>query len=199
MARARVTVRDAVPDDLPDLVALWGQLRETAGRFEPSAPQPSEAGVLTRLRQAQDDPALRILVASVDGSVVGMAVVHAGTVNPLDERVVVSVDYLHVFADRHGLGVGTGLLATAADWAETLGAEQVITSVSPGEREAARFYARLGFGPTMVRRSASTAVLRRALSPDPRLASRDAAARRRLGRVRPVVTRASHLGRQAQR
>jgi GNAT superfamily N-acetyltransferase len=192
-------VREAVPDDLPELVALWTELRETEGRFEPGSPAPSEAGVLSALRSAQDDPSLRILVASVDGAVAGMAVVHAGPVTPVDQRTVVSVDYLHVFADRHGQGVATSLLAATVDWADTLGAEQVMVSVSAGQREAARFYARLGFGPTTVRRAASTATLRRSLSPDPRLASVDAPARRRVARVRPLVTRTSRTGRPAQR
>jgi GNAT superfamily N-acetyltransferase len=194
MARLRAVVRDAVPDDLPDLVALWTELVRTAGRFQLVVPQVSEAWVLTRLRQAQEDPNLRVLVGSVDGTVAGMAIVHAGPLSPVDDNVVVSVDYLHVLSQLRGRGVGSSLLAAVAEWADTLGAEQVVTAISPGEREASRFYARLGFGPTVVRRSASTPVLRRALAPDPRLASLGTAGRRRLGRGRPGMPRAARPG-----
>lgn len=189
MARLPAAVRDAVTDDLPDLVALWAELRETAGRFQLTAPHATEAGVLARLRQVQEDPQLRVLVASMDGAIAGMAVVHAGPVSPLVDELAVSVDFLHVFAERRRRGVGSSLLAAVAEWADALGAEQVVTSVSPGERDVARFYARLGFGPTMVRRAVSTSTLRRTLSPDPRAVSLDVVSRRRLGRVRTAMPR----------
>jgi hypothetical protein len=67
----------------------------------------------------------------------------------------------------------------------------VITSVLPQMRETQRFYARLGFGPVVVRRSATVSVLRRRLAPTGAGSATDnlLARRRSLRRVRAAVAR----------
>ena len=69
-----------------------------------------------------------------------------------------------VVADRHRRrGAGRALVAAAAAFAEERGLDQLVVSVHPGSREANRFFARLGFAPLAVRRSAPVAAVRRRL------------------------------------
>ena len=191
MARPHVTVRDAVPDDVADLVAMWTELREAAGHIDRTLPPASEAGVLARLQQVRDSAGHRVLVASMDGAVVGMAVLTYGDVLPLVDSTAVHVHYLHVRPGSRRRGVGHALVTAAATWAEDMGAEQLVTSLLQSEREANRFFARLGFGQSVVRRVAPTAALRRRLLPDHRasLAEGFAARRATLRRVRAAMVR----------
>jgi hypothetical protein len=65
--------------------------------------------------------------------------------------------------------------------------------VLPHLRETQRFYARLGFGPVVVRRSVPVSMLRRRLAGDARATQVDnvLARRRTLRRVRAAVARVS--------
>lgn len=191
MARTHVMVRDAVPDDLPDLVGLWQELLPTSARVERGPGQSAEAAVLERLREVTQSPDRRLVVATVAGEVAGMAVLTFGGVLPLIDQNAVHVHYLHVRDGLRRRGVGHALLAAAASWAEDRGAEQVITALPANAREANRFFARLGFSQTVVRRVTSTAALRRRLAADPLQASAEevAARRRALRRMRAAMVR----------
>lgn len=166
MTRPAVAVRDANPDDLPDLLRLWAELREVDHRHDRSTPAPSEAAVLGCLQQAAQDPALRIVVAVLGAEVVGLAVLAHSAAAPLFEPRSVQVHHLYVREAHRRRGAGHALLACAAAFAEELGAEQVLTDVHPQQRDAQRFFARLGFGPLVVRRVTSVGALRRRLVAD---------------------------------
>ena len=94
-----------------------------------------------------------------------MMLLTAAAYAPLFEQRAVHAHYLHVKDGFRRRGVGKALLAAAVTFADEVGAEHVITSVLPQMRETQRFYARLGFGPVVVRRSATVSVLRRRLAP----------------------------------
>jgi len=193
VTRPSVVVRDAGPDDLPALMVMWRELRDLGGRFERSMPQATEDGVLDRLRCISDDPDSRALVAVVDDQAAGMAVLTTGPYAALFDQNAVHVHYLHVREGLRRRGVAHALLAAAVNLGEELGAEHVITSVLPHLRETQRFYARLGFGPVVVRRSVPVSVLRRRLAGDLRATTADnvLARRRSLRRVRAAVARVS--------
>lgn len=195
MPRPFVVVRDATPDDLPDLLSMWRELRDLGGRFDRAAPQPTDAGVLARLRAAEQDPSVRIVVAVVAGAPVGMAVIAHQPYAALFETQSVHVHYLHVKDGHRRRGVGRALVATAVSFAEEVGAEHVLTNVGSAQRESQRFYARLGFAPLVVRRVAPVATLRRRLAADGYGQTEHVLARRRtaLGRsrVRAALARVS--------
>ena len=68
------------------------------------------------------------------------------------------------------------LLRAAVTFADEVGAGDVVVNVPPSARDVNRFYARLGFSPMVVRRSAPLGQLRRRLGVEPRLDPRDATA-----------------------
>ena len=71
--RANVVVREATPDDLPDLLALWAEQRSLTTRSERIGPEPSVAGALETLARAQRNPDTRVVLATMGETVVGTA------------------------------------------------------------------------------------------------------------------------------
>ena len=191
MTRPAVLVRGARPDDLPALLLMWDELREMGSRLERVIPPSGAAGVLERLESVSRDPDSCAVVAVVDDEVVGMAVLTATAYAPLFEQRAVHAHYLHVRDGFRRRGVGKALLTAAVSFADDVGAEHVITSVLPQMRETQRFYARLGFGPVVVRRSVSVSALRRRLTGAPAPSSADhlVARRRSLRRLRATMAR----------
>ena len=193
MTRPAVLVRDARPDDLPALLLMWDELRDMGSRLERVIPPSGAAGVLERLESVSRDPDSCAVVAVVDDEVAGMAVLTATAYAPLFEQRAVHAHYLHVRDGFRRRGVGKALLTAAVSFADDVGAEHVITSVLPQMRETQRFYARLGFGPVVVRRSVSVSALRRRLTGAPAPSSADhlVARRRSLRRLRATMARAA--------
>ena len=191
MTRPAVLVRGARPDDLPALLLMWDELREMGSRLERVIPPSDAAGVLERLESVSRDPDSCAVVAVVDDEVAGMAVLTATAYAPLFEQRAVHAHYLHVRDGFRRRGVGKALLTAAVSFADDVGAEHVITSVLPQMRDTQRFYARLGFGPVVVRRSVSVSALRRRLTGAPAPSSADhlVARRRSLRRLRATMAR----------
>lgn len=191
MTRPAVVVRAATPEDHEAILAMWTEMRDLGGRMERVMPGPGDEALRERLGCITSDPETRALVAVVDGEVAGMALFTAQAYAPLFDQRAVHAHYLHVRDGFRRRGVGKALLAAAVTYAEEVGAEHVITSVLPQLRETQRFYARLGFSPVVVRRSASVSVLRRRLTPPGGASVTDhlLARRRTLRRVRAAVAR----------
>lgn len=194
MSRPTVAVRAACPDDVTALVAMWTELRALGGRMERAMPPVSEDGVMDRLRAVEADPGSKVLVAEVDGQVAGLAVLTTSAYAPLFDQTAVHLPYLHVRDGFRRRGVGKALLAAATGFADELGAEHLIASVLPQLRDTNRFYARLGFGPVVVRRAVPVSVLRRRLAAEGVAGAADdvLVRRRTLRRVRAAVARVNN-------
>jgi predicted N-acetyltransferase YhbS len=176
---ATVTTRNATEADVMAIGELWGELRVRAGKVGPFGPPASEVSIRDRLDALRSDPTHRVVVAEVDGDVVGLAVMSALPVTPISDVESVQISFMHVRDDRRRRGVGRAIVGAAADFAAQIGAEYVTVGVFPGARESNRFFARLGFSPLVVRRAIATAALQRRLSGDIERAER----RRRLRRL----------------
>lgn len=113
MTRPSVAVRDARPEDLPALMAMWDELRAVGSRLERVMPLADEAGVLERLDLVTADPASRALVAVVDDEVAGMVVLTSSAYAPLFDQRAVHAHYLHVRDGFRRQGVDKALLAAA--------------------------------------------------------------------------------------
>ncbi len=171
MARPSLRVRPATEADLPALLSLGSELREQLVSTETVRLRGSVFGAQHALEarycDAMADPH-RHLVVVVDGApgaleeVLGMALLTVGPANALLDHLAVHMSH-SVVADRHRRrGAGRALVAASAAFADERGVDQLVVSVPPGSREANRFFARLGFAPIAVRRSAPVGgVLRR--------------------------------------
>lgn len=189
-----VRVRAVTTEDLPVLLALGDELREQVlpaeGGSRSRSTQVSRPAMAQRYAHAIEDPE-RHLVLAVGGKqgapeeALGMALFTVASANALLDIPAVHVSHA-VVADRHRKrGAGKALVAAAASFAEERGIEQLVVSVHPGSRDAARFFARLGFAPLAVRRVAPVAAVRRRLAAGERLPSEHVVRLRR----RPVRVR----------
>ncbi len=93
------------------------------------------------LRELTESPDSEVLVAELDGEVIGLCTVY------LDIRSVrfgqrAWVEDLSVAPERRSLGVGKRLLDAAKDWARARGATHLELDSSTARVEAHRFYER---------------------------------------------------------
>jgi GNAT superfamily N-acetyltransferase len=191
VGRSAVTVRAAGQDDADGLVELWGQLRTHLGRTAQYTPTPSVERVLETLDFADHDAGARMLVAVADDQAVGMALAVLSPISPYISFQAVHVDYLHVREGYERRGVGKALLTAATAYADEVGSDHLLVNVFPANRDAHRFYARLGFQPVVTRRMAHVSVLRRRLGLETASSAHEGrSARRRavLSGRRPLVS-----------
>lgn len=208
MSRAPVTIRVAAPEDVNGLVELWRQTTRDGSRDNVGERHATEgleghttedllltpevmeaAGAIARIAA---DPSERLLVACVEGDVVGAVHLRRGPVSPLQLLEAVHLSHLHVRPANRRRGVASALLAAATAWAEEKDSTHVLATSPASTREAHRFLARLGFGQIAVIRAASTSALRTRFAglavgsgDTGRLIARRRALRRRQGRPFP--------------
>lgn len=180
MLRAPVVVRAATDDVVTSLTPLWAEFREQSGAaVVPNGTHDLSDRVRARIRESQTAveaglrPSYRLTVAWLDGEPIAFASLSVLERGLLTTSCAVLVDLVHVGGRHRKLGVGTTLLREAAVFAEEIGASDVVVNVPPNVRDVNRFYARHGFAPMVLRRSAPIAVLRRKLGVEPRLDPRD--------------------------
>jgi ribosomal protein S18 acetylase RimI-like enzyme len=164
-------VRTATPQDVPALVAFGEELRDLViapsaevGRSRGGAPAAARPDLEQRYLEAVEDPSRELVVVVDDGSEpLGMALLTVAPANALVDIPAVHMSHA-VVGDRHKRrGAGRALVSAAATYAEQRGIDQLVVSVHPGSRDANRFFARLGFAPLAVRRTAPVVAVRRRL------------------------------------
>src|SRR6478735_5489190 len=175
MGRALVSVQRVDEGLHSQFIALWITHRIEGGTTPEAAQRLALDGTLRNALQRND---ICAFVAFVDGRPAGYVV--------LADSTRVSIDMLFVHPDFRRQGVGRSLLTAAGRYADRQGCEHLASSVPAGDREANRFFARLGFAPETVRRVASAATLQRKLAgvPRPQRVSLDLLQRRRDLRAR---------------
>lgn len=157
-------------DDAAALGDLWVDLVAQAG--EPLGDPPDVLVAKAVLRYSGDEGQGRILVAEIDGTVVGCGFLRVALASPLDEGRVVHLSHVQVAAGWGRQGVGSALVEASLTWAEQQDIALVVTSVPASHREANRFLARLGMAPVASLRGGSVATLRTRLPHDPSAVAR---------------------------
>lgn len=161
MSRPQVLVRPVEEPHTQPLVDLWIENRVEWGSSSEAALRVATVGGLTGALRRDDVTAF---LASIDDTPVGYVVLRDTVVGPLTETACTAIDSLFVSAPWRRHGVARQLLAAAAAHADRVGAETIVSHVPSGVRDANRFFARLGFTPTVVRRVTTPAALHRKLA-----------------------------------
>ncbi len=160
MTRPAVKVRRLEASQRESFIELWIGHRVETGTTVEAARRLAVDGTLTA---ALDRPDVVAFIAHVDGVPAGYVVLMDTTTSPLVDAPCVSISMLHVVPELRRQGVGRALLATAARHADRAGADHLASLVPAHDREANRFFARLGFAPETVRRVTPVAGLQRRL------------------------------------
>ena len=148
-------IRRAERRDLPALGQLGAHLMRTHYSFNPHRFLPPgddpESGYAWFLRTQLDEPDVIILVAELDGTVVGY--VSAG-LEPLSwKELRGEAGFIHdivVFERRQRIGLAGQLLAAAVAWLRERGAPRVMLWTAVQNETAQRLFERAGFTPTMI-------------------------------------------------
>lgn len=161
MSRPQVLVRPVEGANTQPLVDLWIENRVEWGTSSEAAIRIATVGGLTSALCRDDVTAF---LAYVDETPVGYVVLRDTVAGPLTETTCTAIDSLFVSARWRRHGVARQLLAAAAAHADRVGAETIVSHVPSGVRDANRFFARLGFSPTVVRRVTTPTALHRKLA-----------------------------------
>jgi GNAT superfamily N-acetyltransferase len=164
-------------------VDLWLENRvESGGGTEAALRVASLHSLTTALQRTE----VTAFLAFVEDTAVGYVVLKDSLAGPLTDSPCTSIDQLFVSTSWRRHGVARQLLAAAAAHADRVGAEAIVSHVPSQIRDANRFFARLGFSPTVVRRVTTPAALHRKLA-----ASVDTPVLRRVGLEEVIQRRRS--------
>ncbi|MCZ2829664.1 GNAT family N-acetyltransferase [Modestobacter sp. VKM Ac-2986] len=138
-----VIVRDAQEKDLPAIVALYADDELGSTREQPGEPLVPE--YLRAFAAVTDDPRTRLVVAEVDGVVVGTLQLSflPHLVRRGGERA--QVEAVRVASSQRGSGLGRELLTWAVEQARGRGCVLVQLTTDATRPDAHRFYESLGF------------------------------------------------------
>jgi len=136
----KITLRDAKETDAPSVADLLTEL---------GYPTDTD-GAAGRLRSAFADPNVYVLVSEADGRVVGFLSAQVAAYFPTGSNLL-RVTALAVSAAARRRGLGSGLLARAAEIAAARDCSGIEITTSESRHDAHAFYERLGFSRSSLR------------------------------------------------
>ena len=151
--RSPVQLRTARDSDAAALVAIWSDVMRKGDREQQLD---DIRHVIDRLSATPEE---RIVVAELDGDVVGAVHLRATTWSPVNVERVLQLSSLHVLPEHRRHGIGGALMQAAVEFADELAVDHVGIAVGAGSRDSNRFMARLGLGPAATLRLAPTATV----------------------------------------
>lgn len=169
--RPHIVLRDADREDAAALIALWDECA-ASGKEESSEAfghhsmwrTPSVGEGAAALELTLGNPGTRMIVALVDGELVGAVVFTVRTLTPLTLTRTLLVTDLHVLPGLRRRGVASALLSAAANHGEEHNCEVVMASIPAQAREPHRYLTKIGFTQIAVVRAIQASKLRSRLS-----------------------------------
>ncbi len=166
MARQAVRVgRVPIDDDqvVEQFSQLWIQSRVASGHSDQWARRTVGDGALRTVLERDD---VRVYLAVAGDDAVGFAVALDGPLSTLAEHAAVWIEQLFVVEHRRGSGVAKALLGRIARDAQSAGVGQLVSCVPSHAKDLNRYFARLGFAPSVTERTISPCNLLRHLAGD---------------------------------
>ena len=136
-------IRDACRDDLPRLVELLAD--DQIGREREAVTDPLAPGYYSAFEALHSDPRARLLVADVDGRVVGTLQLNFLVGLSRRGAVRAQIEAVRIAREVRGQGLGHILMAAAIDLARQRGCRLVQVTTDLRRENAYRFYQSLGF------------------------------------------------------
>jgi ribosomal protein S18 acetylase RimI-like enzyme len=163
-----VKVRQATPDDVPSLVALFQELDRMQSDWRVFTPRPGfydEVG--DKYRESIEKENAVVLVAEDDGEVVGMAYGEVRVPSRFSDERALELSGVVVRSGFRGRGVGRELVHEAARFAQERDVEWVELKTFAPNQGAMEFWETLGFTPRVVQLTQTTDALLETLDSEP--------------------------------
>lgn len=170
-ARPHIVLRDADREDAAALVALWAECvgasqDEGSEAFTQQAlwREPGIAEAASALELTLSRPDKRIIVALVDGEIVGATVCDVTTLTPINLTRVLVVTEIQVSPRFRRKSVASTLLSAASSYGEDHNCEIVVAAIPVHSREPHRYLTKIGFNQIAVLRAIQASKLRSRLT-----------------------------------
>jgi GNAT superfamily N-acetyltransferase len=160
-------VRQATPEDVPALVALFQELDRMQSDWRVFTPRPGfydEVGL--KYREAMSTENAVVLVAEDGGEIVGMAYGEVRIPSRFSDERALELSGVVVRTGYRGRGVGRALVQEAARFAGEMGVEWVELKTFAPNQGAMAFWEGMGFTPRVVQMTQGTKALVQRLSED---------------------------------
>lgn len=166
--RPQIVLRDAEREDAAPLISLWQlclEHHQSHGGGQVAAwRKPGVAEAAAAFDFNFGDRSRRMVVALIDGTIVGAICFHITTTTPLNLTKTLVITDLMVSPEARRRAVASTLLSATSGAGEDANCESVNSVVPTSARDVNRFLAKLGFGQTSVVRCAQASTLRSRLS-----------------------------------
>jgi GNAT superfamily N-acetyltransferase len=162
-----VRVRQATPEDVPALVALFQELDRMQSDWRVFTPRPGfydEVGA--KYQEAMSTENAVVLVAEDDGEILGMAYGEVRVPSRFSDERALELSGVTVRAGYRGRGVGRALVAEAARFAGDTGVDWIELKTFAPNQGAMAFWEGLGFTPRVVQLTQATKALVKRLGED---------------------------------
>jgi len=162
-----VKVRQATPEDVPALVALFQELDRMQSDWRVFTPRPGfydEVGA--KYQEAMQTENAVVVVAEDEGEIVGMAYGEVRIPSRFSDERALELSGVVVRTGYRGRGVGRALVQEAARFAGEMGVEWVELKTFAPNQGAMAFWEGLGFTPRVVQMTQGTKALVQRLSED---------------------------------
>ncbi len=169
--RPHIVLRDADREDAHALIALWSECAgaspdEGSEAFTQQSlwREPGVAEAAAALDFNLGHPDKRIILALIDGEIVGATVCTIGTLTPINLTRVLIVTEIQVSPRFRRKSVASTLLSAAASYGEECNCEIVVAAIPVHSREPHRYLTKIGFNQIAVVRAIQASKLRSRLS-----------------------------------
>jgi len=139
-----VIIRRATEDDLPRIVELI-HLGDVGGVGAEELGPPLPERYYEALRSFARFPEAKVMIAELDGAVVGTFQFHLMPSLANGALPTAEVESVHVGEEFRGRRIGEAMMAWAIEEARRLGCKRVQLTSNKARTDAHRFYERLGF------------------------------------------------------
>jgi ribosomal protein S18 acetylase RimI-like enzyme len=162
-----VKVRQATPEDVPALVALFQELDRMQSDWRVFTPRPGFYDqVGAKYRQAMGTEDAVVIVAEDEDEIVGMAYGEVRIPSRFSDERALELSGVVVRAGYRGRGVGRELVKEAAAFAGEKKIEWIELKTFAPNQGAMAFWEGLGFTPRVVQLTSSTEALKKTLESD---------------------------------
>lgn len=170
-ARPPIILRDADREDAAALIALWAECAaaskdEGSEAFTQQAlwREPGVAEASAALDLTLSRPDKRVIVALIEGEIVGATVCDVSTLTPINLTHILIVTEIQVSPRFRRKSVASTLLSAAASYGEDHNCEIVLASIPVHSREPHRYLTKIGFSQVAVLRAIQASKLRSRLT-----------------------------------